>query len=68
MTMSMPSKEDIHQDYGDDYDDKMLRIGDDYALYETVDKNHHYEDVYNYVVDRYFMFSHLNKDNQKRFT
>ena len=60
--MSMPSNEDNNQDYGDDYDDKMLRIGDDYALYETLDKNHHYEDIYNYVVDRYFMLLYLKID------
>ena len=32
----------------------MLRRGEDYSeeLLETVDKNHHYEDVYNHIIDR----------------
>ena len=52
--MSISTTEYLVQDYVDvyDLDDKMLRVGEDYAIYETVDKNHHYEDVYNYVVDR----------------
>ena len=51
----------LQQDYADVYnlEDKMLRVGEDYAIYETVDKNHHYEDVYNYVVDRYDIAPYL---------
>ena len=55
----MPRKEQIHgyNDYGglDVMDDKMLRVGDDYSeeIYDLTDY-HHYEDVYNYIVDRYY--------------
>ena len=45
------------QDYNEDYDlvqDRMIRVGEDYQLfYEDRDTNHHYEDIYNYIVDGY---------------
>ena len=42
------------KDYNENYDlvqDRMLRVGEDYQLYEDRDTNHHYEDIYNYIVD-----------------
>ena len=54
----MPRKNPIYgyNDHGklDVTEDKMLRVGEDYSeeMFDLGDY-HHYEDVYNYIVDRY---------------
>ena len=55
----MPRNESTHgnNDHGklDAMEDKMLRVGEDYSeeFFDLTDY-HHYEDVYNYIVDRYY--------------
>ena len=43
----------------------MLRVGEDYQLYEDRDTNHHYEDIYNYIVDGYAIdLNHLFNERE----